>query len=642
MQFSAWKHAHPLKHEFVLWPGITNDLTFAKGVENDFIYKVKEFADSPLAKESGFTGYGRILNYPGYPSSPYSFPNIDNKLGDVEMHPEFVEDLKVSFDVLYHDYATKVCDRPITLRRGANSGLPSFTRDMTTKVEELDKVFNDLGSFGALILKNDWTQLRKLFGVVPAATLGSRTQTDAVELVWKGGTYKAIPKEREAIVSWDPVTNAQERVIIDKSLARFGMETKLVSMRHRTIYAIPSLLNIPLMPIGNAMFDCAVRQFPYTFDAGDIFEFVRRQDIRKHFRKRKQISFDFKEFDHSVPDEALWLYCQLMQTVGVPKWASKLAYDVTHLPCIMNGTTLDGSDNPPHIFGSLTQWFLPQWMIHFGLPSGWVFTSNFPKWFVTTLIYHVLWRVCKVIPRSKDSYVAMLGWREDAPVHDMCGGDDNALSVLPNVFERVYDTFCRGVTDTVPTMKVSWDETTQFLSHIFTKDANGDVAAYPDLARGFTNSFCPAESAFPSVYRNAKPSYNTDSLFRYYGITGKADPDVLKGGTTVPGYGWMKKDELYTQRSPGWTALRDLMFDFLKKFNPHIIDNLRQIADVEATLLARLKVDSTNVADLDILNNPEKVFYRHSRDSISDSVYTLFYASYGEDRLAKLKPYYVA
>lgn len=631
-----------MRHEFVLWPGITNDLRFAKQIEHDFIYRVKEFADSPLAIQSGFTGYGRVMNYPGYPSSPYSFPNIDNKLGDVSMHPEFVEDLSMAFKVLFHEYSKRVCQRPITLRRGANSGLGSFTRDMTIKVEELDRVFADLGSYGSLILKNEWGQLREKFGVVPIATLGSRTQTDGIDIVWKGSDYTVKGKEREAIVSWDPVTNQQERVIIDKSLARFQMNTKLLSMRHRTIYAIPSLLNVPLMPVGNALFDSASNQFPYTFKPGDIYEFVRRKDVRAHFKKRKQISFDFKEFDHHIPDEALWLFCRLMETVGVPKWASKLAYDLTHLPCIMNGTTLDGSDNPPHTFGSFTQWFLPNWMIHFGLPSGWVLTSVFPKWFVTALIYHVLWRVCKVIPRSEASYRAFLDWKDDAPVHNMCGGDDNALSVLPNAFDRVFDTFCDGVNSTVSTMKVTWDEKTQFLSHIFAKDGNGDVVVYPDLVRGFTNSFCPGESGFPSVYRSIKPSYNTDGLFRFYGITGRADPDVLRGGTTVPGFGWMKKDELYSQRSPGWPALRDLMFDFLKKSNPHVVNNLRQIADVESTLLSRLKVDSTNVADLDILNNPEKVHYRHSRETISDSVYSLFYASYGEDRLEKFKHHYLA
>jgi hypothetical protein len=307
----------------------------------------------------------------------------------------------------------------------------------------------------------------------------------------------------------------------------------------------------------------------------------------------------------------------------------------------MNGTTIDGSDAPPHVFGDLQAWWRAGRMIHFGLPSGWIFTALFPKWFVTTLIYHVLWKHCKVIPHDISEYVKMLQWDSSSPVVDMCGGDDNCLALMERAYTAVYDKFCQGVSLAVPTMKVSWDDRPQFLSHIFVKDQNGALIAYPDIIRGFTNSFCPAESAFHTIYRAQKSSYNTEHLFRYYGITGTADPEMLKGGTRVPAFGWFQKDALYAQRSPGWAALRDLMYDFLKKCNPHVVQNLHQIADVESTLLARLQVDPRNMADIDILISPEKIFYRHTEEEISDSVYKLSFASFGEEYLQKIKPYYL-
>lgn len=637
MQFSAWQHAHPVSREVVLWPGITNNEQFARQIQDRFLKDVIAFGESPLAKASGFDGPGRILNYPGYPSLPYSFPNIDNKLGSVEMDPDFVVDLQETFLILFSDYPKHVCARPMTLRRQAMSGLPSFTRDLKVRVKELNNIFTHLDAFGKGIVDRDFAGLRDQFGLTPLATCGSRTQTDAV--LFENGRW--VPKQREAIVSWDPTTNKQERVVINKSLRQYGLDCDLVAMRHRTIYAIPSLMNIPLEPVGNAFFDCFVEKYEFTFHQGDIYEFIKRSDVRDRLRGRRLLSFDFKEFDHSVPDQALWLFCTLMRKVGVPEWLVNLAYDCTHLPCVMNGTTIDGSDAPPHVFGDLQAWWRAGRMIHFGLPSGWIFTALFPKWFVTTLIYHVLWKHCKVIPHDRSEYIKMLQWDSSSPVVDMCGGDDNCLALMERAYAAVYDKFCQGISLAVPTMKVSWDDRPQFLSHIFVKDQNGALIAYPDIIRGFTNSFCPAESAFHTIYRAQKSSYNTEHLFRYYGITGTADPEMLKGGTRVPAFGWFQKDALYTQRSPGWAALRDLMYDFLKKCNPHVVQNLHQIADVESTLLARLQVDPRNMADIDILISPEKIFYRHTEEEISDSVYKLSFASFGEEYLQKIKPYYL-
>lgn len=641
MEFRAWQHAHPMKHEFVLWPGVTNNEATARAIQDRFMPSLFDFAESPIAKECNFVGFGRVLNYPGYPSSPYSLPNIDNSLGDVDLRPEFVEDLTMTFKVLFGEYPDHLGRRPLTLRRAANSGLPLFTRDPVKKVEGLNRIFKNLGSFSKMIISDDWDGLKREFGVVPVVTLGSRTQTDSIKVTRNGSSYDAEPKEREAITAWDAATNKQVRVKIDKGLGRFGMNVKLYSMRHRTIYAIPMFLNAPLMPVGNAFFDAAVHQFPLTFEAADVFEFVKKEPVRSLLKSRVILSFDFKEFDHSVPTVALWLFCQLMRTVGVADWVSKLAFDVTHLPCIMNGRTLDGSDPCPTILGDLRQWYRPAQQIHFGLPSGWAFTSLFPKWFVTTLIYHVLWRVCKVIPRSEASYRAFLSWDPRCPVHDMCGGDDNALTLEPKVLQRVRDTFCAGVTDTVPTMRVEWDDTPQFLSHLFGRDASGYVTAMPDVVRGFTNSFCPAESAFPMIFRESKPSYNPDSLSRFYGITGTADPSMLKNGSKVPAFGWFEKDKLYTARNPAWAPLRELMFDFLLRLNPNLKIALRQIADVESTMLARLKVDALNVADLNVINNPDKIFYRYSEDQISDGVYKLAFISYGEEFLDTIREYYL-
>lgn len=641
MQFTAWQTACPRPHEMVLWPGITNNEKYARIVCERVLPALKDFAESTAAKDDNFVDYGRVLNFPGYPSEPYSLPNIDKKLADVSADPELIEDLKETFMVLFKDYPKYICERPITLRRGANTGLPEFTRDTIAKTEALDYTFDHIEEVISLILSDNWDRLRSDFGFHPVVSLGSRTQTDSIVIDWHGYLFEAIPKKRDAIISWDPITNEQQRVDIDKTLQRYGIKYPVYAMRHRTIYAIPVRFTALLMPVGNAMFDSAVPRFPFTFEPGDIYEFIRRQDVQAKIMNRLLLSLDFHEFDHSVITELLALFCALMRKVGVADWAAKLAFDVTHLPCIMNGLYSDGRDAPPHILGNLGGWYQTLHQIAFGLPSGWVFTALFPKWFVTTLFYHVLWKWCKVIPHDIKEYVAMLEWRDSSPVFDMCGGDDNCLVINPSVYETVRDKFCEGVTRAVPTMKVEWDAAPQFLSHRFAKDGNGRWTAKPDAVRGFCNSFCPAETAYPSVYREAKPSYNVEKLSHWYGVTGDASPEQVKASTKVPAFGFFQKMDLYQKRLPSWASLWDGVFAELEKLNPNLRSNMRQICDIEETFLSRLHVVATNAADLDVLASPDKAVYRYRQDQISSSVYNLTYLSYGEERLRKLKPLYL-
>lgn len=647
-ELSATKaHSYPANRPICIGPGIMNTPAWACHVVRRFLPALKKLEDSPLAKISGFKGIGRFLNIPGYSGDPWSLPNIDAKLGNIELSPDFYKTARVVSSVLFRDYPNNVCMRPLSIRKEANSGAPDYIIDPQKKTEYINSLFRNAHEIKRLIEANDQKTLYDKYHMSSIVTVGRRNQTDSVELEWIDDVqFTTMPKEREAIVEYDRRTNKPVKVKINKSLVEYkdknghAFPKQVVGCRNRPILAVSIGNNCFLMVVGNAIFDSFVPKYELTYHIADPYMHMKRRDVREKLEGRNLVSFDFKEFDHSIPHAALLAFLVGLRDAGVPEWLTKLAEITFTGPVLCGGLYHDKRDKTPHFFGVPFDPLNPLNQIHCGLTSGNAFTSLFAKWFVTVLLVTAFVRL-GFFTLSSYNVEKYLKWDVSSPVFNMNMGDDNVLAPLASVQNKLMEKLPGVISDICPTMRITWDDDPQFISHRFVRNANGYYDAMPDPVRAGCNEVCP-ENGFHLMYSAQKASFNVEQVYRFMGVAGDASKDFINASRKFPAFGRGQRNILYSERSPIWKTYQALWEDVANDFNPYYTRAMRQLQEIEATALHRLNIEAENYVELEFLQNPEKIYYRIHRDQIKDSLFNVHFISFNEMELQKLKPLFLA
>lgn len=644
---STKAHTYPANRPICIGPGIMNTPAWANQVAKRLVPALHELEKSPLAASSGFVGVGRFLNMPGYAGDPYSLPNINPDLARVQLSDDFAGIAMLVSSVLFEDYTKHICERPLDIRKEANSGAPDYILDPLEKTRYIKHLFAHIADIRKHIEAKDMEYLYRVYKMSSIVTVGRRNQTDAVELEWIDDVqFKAMPKEREAIIDYDPQSGKPVKVTINKSLAHISdgkgnhFPENVFACRNRPVLAVSIGNNCFLMVVGNAIFDSFVPKYPLTYHVADPYMHMKSRVVRDKLDGRNLISFDFKEFDHSIPAAALLYFLLGLRQAGVPEWLTTLAELTFTGPVLCGGLYHDKRDKSPHFFGNPRDPWNPMYQIHCGLTSGNAFTSLFAKWFVTCLLVTAFVRLHLLKPTRND-VIKYLSWDVSIPVFNMNMGDDNVLAPLASVQDKIMEQLPKIITAICPTMRITWDDHPQFISHMFVRNVNGYYDAMPDPVRAGCNEACP-ENGFHIIYANQKASYNVEQIYNYMGVTGDASKDFLSATRKFPAFGRAQRHALYSERSPVWKAYRAIWDDVANDFNPYYTRAMHQLEEVETTALSRLNVEATNYVELEFLQNPEKVYYKFSRDQIRDSLFNVHFISFDDIKLKEMKHHFVA
>jgi hypothetical protein len=351
-------------------------------------------------------------------------------------------------------------------------------------------------------------------------------------------------------------------------------------VRRRTAYGLSACINYLLAAFMAGWRESYGKRFEFTWkhrDAEGILSKIRRY--------QHVIGFDVKQFDQAVSAKMLDTWADWLPVEDRAKILFKLAF---HAPYFAPPQFAD--ERVGHIMGNPMR--LQDFRVNYGLPSGVAPNPDIGKW-VMSSVY-----LCMIDDYFKDTLEfgvsrILEGQHERYAILNM--GDDNLTLTNSDGFNQ----HVRGLLATAegrlqlsPYLCIEHESPYAFLGNVLYEDEAGRTQVSPNLL-SFIQNWLVAERSVGSKMRQFWP------------------------------IGW-KERKLHYMKAPGFNTLWgifDQAYSDLMGIKPDVL------ASKAAEELRLPAIEVRSAADLDVLEDPSKLYYKYDAHDVSPEIYDRYVSS---------------
>lgn len=520
-----------------------------------------------------------LRNRAGTYMNPITIPTMTNEsvCNDLNLAERFLStrDAQI-FHALHHYMFRTIVPAPMSMRKKASSGAPYFTSSVEEKKKSL-AVFNEYsGDILTRFHGGDLASLYADYGLFFATYMGVRTQPDTV--VMKDGRF--FPKPRDVNDEEYSRTGGKSgrRFEADKRVfnAQGAEVPGIFAMRRRSVYAYPAMYNYFL-----TQFFTPLRAF-YLNDAEFTFKHRSPETIAEKLRPFSSVrGFDVKQFDQSI---RAWLLDEFVADFDgfIRPEVSMFLRQVMRQPLYMphpEVVNASGRARDPFKFNPCfgDPFDLSSFTLDVGLPSGIGPNPDMGKFFMTFAylvlldrhFHDVLEVGIQTILQGRHDRYALLDMGDDAV---LATNDDSLWATIENL----------TTADKTFYVRIEPEDGISFLGNVLYKNRSGVLKATSNMVTYVRNRLCPE-----------------------FGVQHWSRRDFC-------GSGWYEGKQHYST-APLFGIIQNAWDDTWRK---HFGEGLDVRFFAARNEERRRGVPTLTDADFQVLENPDKLYYRFNIEEI--------------------------
>lgn len=628
--FNQWAKKKPHDAPSCIFPGITAGPKWQKFIRDELYPKIAEFCDTTQAKDYSMNDPSPLLTVPGYTMDPWPLPNQDPSHADFRYDDDFVFCMKAVIKALFPgpDVRTDLCTHPFALRKPASSGHPEDTTDVAEKLQIVRRSIRNFEKALDIIAKDDvdWHGLQDL-GYYFVIEVKRRFQPERCIHVDLDPFYriKGVPevKERTATLLDGTVVKCDRT---------FGLERGLHNMRVREVNAVPLAINVPIKVLNDSLNAVEFKYAPDCTHASNFRDWIKLNGSR--IVGMVGVSADVASLDTIINASLLDLEIEcLAEEIGLSPRFVKWIRAALYSPWICNGIFHQKDEDLPYM--SPYEPLAVALRLVAQLISGIGITTNCGRIAVKSGDAAALVKM-KWLPRDTDAIVAYVRWEyQKLRLYNHNQSDDMFWWMEPSMVKTFVDEYPKRIKEAYSGFNVTIDAFASYLSNVVKMTLEG-WRGFPDLLRGVVKDLVP-EVSRPVWWRTVQATINIESIRRMYGFEGRASREFMQTSTKFKAFGLRSKIEMYKKDHPLASDLYEMIFDLFEFFSPGSVAHFNALADAEQDMLESMAVDPHNLADLEVMTEPEKLFFKYTQDDISDGVFHVNFVSIDPSELQPLR-----
>jgi hypothetical protein len=578
-----------------IFPGIfSTDDTYLKFVSELAKRLHDNFPKTVL--ENGFfdktaisTNFQELNTVAGLKSKPigYSMIGNDSFRRERKLASGFVKERhKKIFDEFmaecYDGYKTKATGK---ISQISSSGFPLFVSDVEYKLLHLNKLSENIRDILDRVEKRDLNGLWDKYSLTFCGVLSIRSQYDG----WTLENGRFTPKVRYVHDDEYALSGGVRglRFPADKKVTIEGHTyPDKATNRIRGVSAKPSTYN----NIGTAWFEGLRSYSDSKFE--QTWKHRGREDIEaKVARYDYVLGLDVTEYDRSMP---YWLFDEWIKALPI----NENMRDFMRLGMLSPSFYPSQGEEPDPLWTG-NPFDISYYNQYAGLPSGIFFTSALGKigftWAVLCMIDDltgdVLGNINEILNHRHPDYA----------ISNM--GDDTLLhSNSKNLIDRLTYKNEHSINGMSDYFVVDVEEGVRFLGNVGYIDENGNIKLAGDIATYLGNMLVPERSI--------------NSKMRKYGV-----------------YGLLERRNVYND-NPSFEAVDQI---FQSTFNEFYGYNWFDLMEANLVLPADDSIDVRSFADLEVLLDPSKLYYKYETSDISSDIVSKVQTTIPEEIANKIR-----